>query len=83
MALMLLSEQIDSSEKKFRNLLEEFFREIYDSSFLPSHGIGHHRRVWRYAKEILHTINDSGFETEPDLRFSRSGNSMVLWRNKY
>jgi hypothetical protein len=67
MSLMLLSGQIESSEKKFRNLLEEFFRKIYNNSFLPSHGIGHHQRVWHYAKEILHTIRDNGFETEPDL----------------
>jgi HD superfamily phosphodiesterase len=67
MVLMLLSEQIVSSEKKFRSLLEEFFREVYDSSFLPSHGIGHHQRVWQYAGEILAHLNDHGFEPDHNL----------------
>jgi HD superfamily phosphodiesterase len=53
MVSMLLSEKIASSETKYKKKLEEFFGCIFDISFLPSHGIDHHRRVWHYAKEIL------------------------------
>lgn len=64
---MLLSEKIEFSEKRFRDLLEVYFREIYDSTLLPSHGISHHRRVWNNAREILSHLNDHGFEYESDL----------------
>jgi HD domain len=59
---MLLSDKIASSESKYKNVLEEFFMGIFDISFLPSHGIDHHRRVWKFAKEILYLLNDHGFK---------------------
>ena len=63
MVSMLLSGKIASSEAKYKNILENFFREIVDISFLPSHGIDHHRRVWEYAKEIRfqHFLRTYGF----------------------
>jgi HD superfamily phosphodiesterase len=45
------------AQKKLIPSLEEFFRSVYDDKKLPSHGIDHHRRVWEYAKELLHFIN--------------------------
>jgi HD superfamily phosphodiesterase len=55
---MPLSEKIASSEVKYKFILEEFFNRIFTQSFLPSHGIEHHRRVWHYAKELLsHLVN--------------------------
>ena len=62
MVSMLLSEKIASSETKYKKILEEFFRGIFDISFLPSHGIDHHWRVWHYAKEILDQLADHGVE---------------------
>ena len=67
MVSMLLSGKIASSETKYKNILEEFFREIFDISFLPSHGIDHHRRVWQYAKDVLYQLDDHGFQIEESL----------------
>jgi HD superfamily phosphodiesterase len=64
---MLLSEKIASSETRYRNILEEFFRKVFIISILPSHGIDHHRRVWKYAKDILHQLNDHGFKIDESL----------------
>jgi hypothetical protein len=64
---MLISEKIGTSERKYRILLEFFFKEIFDSSFLPSHGIDHHRRVWNYAKEILQHYNNFSFDLDQSL----------------
>lgn len=58
-----LSAHIDSSEKRFVKLVEAFFLNNYKEGYLISHGLDHHRRVWRYAKELLHHI------------YSRTGNA--------
>jgi hypothetical protein len=50
---MNLTGTIESAERQFRQILEEYFISIYDEKSLPSHGIDHHRRVWNNAKEIL------------------------------
>jgi HD superfamily phosphodiesterase len=47
---------IDTSEKALIKLLETFFKKYYNENKLPSHGLEHHRRVWQYAKELLHYI---------------------------
>ena len=49
---MELSGIIESAEKQYKQILEEFFISVYDESLLPSHGIDHHRRVWKYSKEL-------------------------------
>jgi HD superfamily phosphodiesterase len=64
---MLLSEKITFSETKYKKLLEEFFNRIFNISFLPSHGIDHHRRIWHYAKEILNHIDLQGFDIDQSL----------------
>jgi HD superfamily phosphodiesterase len=51
---MNLTGTIESAERQFRQILEEFFISVYDEKSLPSHGIVHHRRVWNNAKEILY-----------------------------
>jgi hypothetical protein len=61
---MLLSEKIIYSETKYKKILEEFFSGIFSVSFLPSHGIEHHHRVWHYVKEILQCLDENGFETD-------------------
>jgi hypothetical protein len=50
---MKISDQIESAEKEFIQKLEEFFISVFDNNKLPSHGLDHHRRVWKYVKEIL------------------------------
>jgi HD superfamily phosphodiesterase len=65
---MLLSEKISSSESKYLKILEDFFNRIFDASFLPSHGISHHRRVWHYVKEIIQDPDVHDFE--PDENFT-------------
>ena len=67
MVSMLLSEKITYSETKYKRILEEFFRRIFNVSFLDSHGIDHHRRVWQYAKEILDQLANHGIEIDQAL----------------
>ena len=50
---MSLNTLIESAEIQYTQILEDFFASIYDEKSLPSHGIDHHRRVWRYAREII------------------------------
>jgi HD superfamily phosphodiesterase len=61
---MLPFEKIASSESKYMKILEEFFNVIFDCSFLPSHGIDHHKRVWYYAKEIMMKLDIHDFELD-------------------
>jgi HD superfamily phosphodiesterase len=58
---MDLTGSIESAEKKYKQILEEFFASVYPEVALSSHGIEHHRRVWKYARELLVTISP-----EPD-----------------
>lgn len=53
---MKLTESIASAENQYKQILEDFFMSVYDEKQLPSHGIDHHRRVWKYAKEILELL---------------------------
>ncbi|NMC41649.1 MAG: HD domain-containing protein [Bacteroidales bacterium] len=41
-----------AAEKKYKQNLENFISGIFRESFLPSHGPGHHSRVWKYACEL-------------------------------
>lgn len=47
---------IESAEKKYKQILEEFFISVYNDPTISSHGIEHHRRVWNYSKELLTLI---------------------------
>jgi len=47
--------------------LEGYFKSVFDDKKLPSHGIDHHKRVWKYARELLHFINQE--EEITDSRF--------------
>jgi HD superfamily phosphodiesterase len=59
---MDLTNQIDSSEKKYKEKLEDFISEIFIKLKLISHGSDHHMRVWTYAKKILYHLNRQGFD---------------------
>jgi HD superfamily phosphodiesterase len=54
---MNLSGTIESAEKEFKQILEDFFISVYNEKSLSSHGIDHHRRVWNYSKELLKIIS--------------------------
>ncbi len=53
---------IESAEEKYKRVLEVFFTEIWGKNTLYSHGISHHRRVWKYARELI--INNHENEEE-------------------
>jgi HD superfamily phosphodiesterase len=55
---MNLPDIIESAELQFKQILEDFFIDVYDDTSLSSHGIDHHRRVWMNAKELLLLIPD-------------------------
>jgi len=64
---MNLEQIIKSAEKKYRQILEEFFTEKWGETHLFSHDIDHHRRVWQYAKELLEEISSKGENIMPEL----------------
>jgi HD superfamily phosphodiesterase len=64
---MNLTGTIESAERQFRQVLEEYFISIYDEKSLPSHGIDHHRRVWINAKEILAALYNKNSKPAPGL----------------
>ncbi|MGC1391476.1 MAG: HD domain-containing protein [Bacteroidales bacterium] len=53
---MNLTETIESAEKQFKQVLEDFFISVYYEDSLSSHGIDHHRRVWKYSKELIKLV---------------------------
>jgi HD superfamily phosphodiesterase len=65
---MSISEEILSAEKKYKQILEDFFIKKWGKTILYSHDLDHHRRVWYYAKELLaetgETIIYSSRQTE-------------------
>lgn len=62
---MNISYKIQLAEKTFKYPLEIFFTETWGNTHLFSHDIDHHRRVWRYAKELLEEIDSHGGTFEP------------------
>lgn len=56
---MNLTTIFESAEIRFRQVLEDFFVTVYDEKSLTSHGIEHHRRVWKYARQLTYTISSS------------------------
>jgi Predicted HD superfamily hydrolase len=61
---MKLSDNIHLAEQRFIPALELFFNSVYADIKLPSHGIDHHRRVWKYAKELLQNIGSEEISTD-------------------
>lgn len=56
---MNLSGSIHNAEKKYLNLLEDFFARTWGETKLWSHDLDHHRRVWQFARELLATVSGS------------------------
>jgi hypothetical protein len=59
---MNLTENIESAEIKYRQVLEDYFTTTWGKTILYSHDIDHHRRVWHYTKELLKEISISGVD---------------------
>jgi HD superfamily phosphodiesterase len=49
---------IKSAENQFKQILEDFFISVYDEKQLPSHGLEHHRRVWKTAKALSTRLSE-------------------------
>ena len=46
---------IQKVEKSLKRQIESFFITEFPENILFSHGIGHHRRVWNYAVELINS----------------------------
>ncbi len=57
---MYIADKIKTAEEKYLEALEEFFKSRWCDTFLPSHDISHHIRVWNYSKELLEYISGYG-----------------------
>jgi len=55
---MTIPENIRKSEKQYLDTLEKFFLINWGNTNLYSHDLSHHRRVWKYAKELLLSVNN-------------------------
>jgi HD superfamily phosphodiesterase len=66
---MNLTVTFESAEIQFKQILEEFFVSVYDEKSLSSHGIKHHRRVWKFAKELVVLLNKQDLISDPAIIF--------------
>jgi HD superfamily phosphodiesterase len=57
---------IMSAETRYIKMLEEYFISVYEEKLLPSHGLSHHRRVWKLAKEII-LLPDHHYKINPEI----------------
>jgi hypothetical protein len=64
---MNLTVTFESAELRFKQILEDFFISKYDEKSLSSHGIDHHRRVWKYAKELTVLISEHNNTINPEI----------------
>ena len=58
---------IDRSEKKWLKLLQNYAKEIFSGTFLPSHDHTHHQRVWNIGKTLLKQIATLNDHLDPSL----------------
>ncbi|HUX96386.1 MAG TPA: HD domain-containing protein [Bacteroidales bacterium] len=54
-------------ENSLKSDIESFFLSIYPPGHLISHGLEHHKRVWRFAKEII--LNTGSMQSNIDQHF--------------
>jgi HD superfamily phosphodiesterase len=64
---MRLQELLEKAESDYKNKIEVFFSHVFRQTFLPSHDLTHHKRVWNWAKELLNSLNLRGIEVSGDL----------------
>jgi hypothetical protein len=70
---MNLTLTIESAENQFKQILEDFFISVYNEKSISSHGIDHHRRVWRYSKDLLQLIH-----SENTLQISQLTSKLII-----
>lgn len=58
---------IGQAEEKWLGALYSYARQVYQSTFLPSHDHSHHRRVWNISKQLLREIATLKSSLGPDL----------------
>ncbi len=61
---MIMKLDLTSADNELKCSLESFFKKHYPDSYLISHGLDHHRRVWSFARELLegeHEDHDKHF----------------------
>jgi HD superfamily phosphodiesterase len=61
---MKLTASVESAEIQLKKILEEFFISNYEEDSLPSHGIDHHRRVWKKASELLLLLSENNMAND-------------------
>jgi hypothetical protein len=49
----IIQHNIERTELLLKRSLEDFFLSVYPPEHLESHGLEHHRRVWKHAKELI------------------------------
>lgn len=64
---MDLSYRIASAERDLKKNLENFFSLVFGTTNLASHGLDHHRRVWKYAKGLIQIPEISGSANDETL----------------
>ncbi len=64
---MNLKGQIESAETQYKQILEDYFISVFNEKLLSSHGIDHHRRVWKYSKELLSVLREQNISPENKL----------------
>jgi HD superfamily phosphodiesterase len=56
---MNLNREFESAEQEFKQILEDFFASVYHEKYLGSHGLDHHRRVWKNARELTSLLSEN------------------------
>lgn len=54
---MTVIKEIEAAEERYKGKLENFFLRKWGETYLPSHDLSHHRRVWNFARELLEVID--------------------------
>jgi hypothetical protein len=57
---------IKETEAKLLSYLEEELKEVFKDTWLPSHGIEHHKRVWRFSRRLLSGFSQKGHSFSKD-----------------
>ena len=58
---------IDRTEKKWLAKLQDYGKEIFSQTFLPSHDHTHHRRVWNICRSLLEHVTAFNRHLDPSL----------------
>lgn len=62
----ILGYSIKTIENKWLKKVSEEVELIFKDTFLPSHDLTHHRRVWKFAKDLLFAYQQNEIAFSPD-----------------